>query len=64
LLGSRTAGSDIKCWQELLIHVGGRSVDVRLAKSFVPEKLSKKVQFLQPNNDDMKKRCMQWHGST
>jgi hypothetical protein len=27
--------------------------DVRLAKCFVREKLSKKVQFLQPSNDDM-----------
>jgi hypothetical protein len=30
-------------------------LDVRLAKRFVWEKLSKKVQFLQPNNDDMMK---------
>jgi hypothetical protein len=29
---------------------------VRLAKRFVREKLSKKVQFLQPNNDDMMKK--------
>jgi hypothetical protein len=29
---------------------------VRLAKRFVWEKLSKKVQFLQPNNDDMMKK--------
>jgi hypothetical protein len=29
---------------------------VRLAKCFVREKLSKKVQFLQPNNDDMMKK--------
>jgi hypothetical protein len=29
---------------------------VRLAKCFVQEKLSKKVQFLQPNNDDMMKK--------
>jgi hypothetical protein len=28
----------------------------RLAKHFVREKLSKKVQFLQPNNDDMMKK--------
>jgi hypothetical protein len=27
-----------------------------LAKRFVQEKLSKKVQFLQPNNDDMMKK--------
>jgi hypothetical protein len=27
-----------------------------LAKRFVREKLSKKVQFLQPNNDDMMKK--------
>jgi hypothetical protein len=27
-----------------------------LAKHFVREKLSKKVQFLQPNNDDMMKK--------
>jgi hypothetical protein len=31
----------------------GAKSDVRLAKLFVQEKLSKKVQFLQPNNDDM-----------
>jgi hypothetical protein len=30
----------------------GAKPDVRLAKRFVREKLSKKVQFLQPNNDD------------
>jgi hypothetical protein len=30
--------------------------DVRLAKHFVWEKLSKKLQFLQPNNDDMMKK--------
>jgi hypothetical protein len=29
---------------------------VRLAKHFVQEKLSKKVQFLQPNNDDVMKK--------
>jgi hypothetical protein len=29
---------------------------VRLANCFVREKLSKKVQFLQPNNDDMMKK--------
>jgi hypothetical protein len=36
--------------------------DVRLAKHFVREKLSKKVQFLQPNNDDMMKKvyAMAW----
>lgn len=34
---------------------GGRS-DVRLAKRFVREKLSKKVQFLQPDNDGMMKK--------
>jgi hypothetical protein len=45
------------------IKQGGMS-DMRLAKHFVWEKLSKKVQFLQPNNDDMIKRCMQWHRST
>jgi hypothetical protein len=33
----------------------GGKLDVRLAKCFVQEKLSKKVQFLQPSNDDMKK---------
>jgi hypothetical protein len=35
---------------------------VRLAKHFVQEKLSKKVQFLQPNNDDMMKKVyvMAW----
>jgi hypothetical protein len=35
---------------------------VRLAKRFVREKLSKKVQFLQPNNDDMMKKvyAMAW----
>jgi hypothetical protein len=37
------------------IGQGGKS-DVRLAKCFVQEKLSKKVQFLQPNNDDMMKK--------
>jgi hypothetical protein len=37
------------------IGQGGKS-DVRLAKRFVWEKLSKKVQFLQPNNDDMMKK--------
>jgi hypothetical protein len=37
------------------IGQGGKS-DVRLAKCFVREKLSKKVQFLQPNNDDMMKK--------
>jgi hypothetical protein len=37
------------------IGQGGKS-DVRLAKHFVQEKLSKKVQFLQPNNDDMMKK--------
>jgi hypothetical protein len=30
--------------------------DVRLAKLFVREKLSKKEQFLQPNNDNMMKK--------
>jgi hypothetical protein len=34
----------------------GAKSDVRLAKRFVREKLSKKVQFLQPNNDDMMKK--------
>jgi hypothetical protein len=34
----------------------GEKLDVRLAKCFVWEKLSKKVQFLQPNNDDMMKK--------
>jgi hypothetical protein len=34
----------------------GAKLDVRLAKRFVQEKLSKKVQFLQPNNDDMMKK--------
>ncbi len=29
----------------------GGKLDVRLAKQFVREKLSKKVQFLQPDND-------------
>jgi hypothetical protein len=33
----------------------GAKSDVRLAKRFVQEKLSKKVQFLQPNYDDMMK---------
>jgi hypothetical protein len=37
------------------IGQGGNS-DVRLAKCFVQEKLSKKVQFLQPNNDNMMKK--------
>jgi hypothetical protein len=44
------------------IGQGGKS-DVRLAKHFfVREKLSKKVQFLQPNNDDMLKKvyAMAW----
>jgi hypothetical protein len=38
------------------------SPDVRLAKHFVREKLSKKVQFLQLNNDDMMKKVyvMAW----
>ena len=31
-------------------------MDGRLAKPFVWEKLSKKVQFLQPKNDEMTKR--------
>jgi hypothetical protein len=35
-----------------------------LAKQFVWEKLSKKVQFLHLDNDDMMKRCMWWHRST
>jgi hypothetical protein len=36
--------------------------DVRLAKHFVWEKLSKMVQFLQPSNDDMIKKVypMAW----
>ena len=34
----------------------GGKLDVRLAKHFVWEKLSKKVQFLQPNNVDMMKK--------
>jgi hypothetical protein len=34
---------------------GGKS-DERLAKHFVREKLSRKVQFLQPNSDDMMKK--------
>jgi hypothetical protein len=40
----------------------GAKWDVRLAKRFVREKLSKKVQFLQPNNDDMMKMvyAMAW----
>jgi hypothetical protein len=40
----------------------GAKLDVRLAKLFVREKLSKKVQFLQPNNDDMIKKVyvMAW----
>jgi hypothetical protein len=37
------------------IGQGGKS-NVRLAKHFVREKLSKKVQFLQPNNDEMTKK--------
>jgi hypothetical protein len=37
------------------IRQGAKS-DARLAKHFVREKLSKKVQFLQPNNDDMMKK--------
>jgi hypothetical protein len=43
------------------IGQGGKS-DVRLAKRFVREKLSKKVQFLQPSNDDMMKKvyAMAW----
>jgi hypothetical protein len=45
------------------IGQGGKS-DVRLAKHFVQEKLSKKVQLLQPNNDDMMKRGTQWCRST
>jgi hypothetical protein len=37
-------------------------LDGRLAKPFVWEKLSKKVQFLQPSNDDMMKKvyAMAW----
>jgi hypothetical protein len=40
----------------------GGKLDVRLAKCFVREKISKKVQFLQPNNDDMMKKvyAMAW----
>jgi hypothetical protein len=40
----------------------GAKSDVRLAKHFDREKLSKKVQFLQPNNDDMMKKvyAMAW----
>jgi hypothetical protein len=40
----------------------GAKSDVRLAKCFVWEKLSKNVQFLQPNNDDMMKKvyAMAW----
>jgi hypothetical protein len=34
----------------------GGKLDVRLAKHFVWEKLSKKIQFLQANNDDMMKK--------
>jgi hypothetical protein len=36
--------------------------DLRLAKRIVREKLSKKVHFLQPNNDDMMKKvyAMAW----
>jgi hypothetical protein len=43
------------------IGQGGKS-DVRLEKCFVQEKLSKNVQFLQPNNDDMMKKvyAMAW----
>jgi hypothetical protein len=43
------------------IGQGGKP-DVRLAKRFVWEKLSKKVQFLQPNNDDMMEKVytMAW----
>jgi hypothetical protein len=42
----------------------GGKLDVRLVKRFVWEKLSKKVQFLQLDNDDTIIRCTQWHGST
>jgi hypothetical protein len=44
-----------------VIGQGGKS-DVRLAKRFVREYLSKKVQFLQPSNDDMMKTvyAMAW----
>jgi hypothetical protein len=40
----------------------GGKLDVRLAKHFVWEKLSKKVKFLQPGNDDMMKKvyAMAW----
>ena len=40
----------------------GAKLDVRLAKRFVREKPSKKVQFLLPNNDDMMKKLyvMAW----
>jgi hypothetical protein len=40
----------------------GAKSDVRLAKHFVWEKLSKKVQFLQPNNDELMKKvyAMAW----
>jgi hypothetical protein len=40
----------------------GGKLDVRLAKHFVWEKLRQKVQFLQPNNDDMMKKvhAMAW----
>jgi hypothetical protein len=40
----------------------GGKLYVRLGKHFVREKLSKKVQFLQPNNDDMMKKVydMAW----
>jgi hypothetical protein len=40
----------------------GAKLDVRLAKHFVQEKLSKTVQFLQPNNYDMMKKvyAMAW----
>jgi hypothetical protein len=34
----------------------GGKLDVRLAKHFVRDKLSKKVPFLQLNNDDMMKK--------
>jgi len=35
---------------------GGEKSEARLAKKFVRDKLSKKVQFLQPDNDDMMKK--------
>jgi hypothetical protein len=43
------------------IGQGGKS-DVRLAKGFVREKLSRKVQYLQLSNDDMMKKVytMAW----